>query len=246
MKILITGAAGFLGRHLVAGLELDHDLTLTDLPTAPGFGIGNLPWHGCDVSDFQAISGLIEGHDAVIHTVALVRGRAGLPIERFVDVVIKGTWNVAEASARGAVRRLINISSVSAGGWPTRLDHPMHTTERRPFAARDLHYGLSKWLGECIVNAYGEAYPALAILNIRPGILADDGENPGPSRVDAPFWFSYVDVHDVVGAVRESLKKSEAPRGTYAIVAGRSDALFDWQSAATDLGYVSENTWPTV
>jgi nucleoside-diphosphate-sugar epimerase len=246
MKILITGAAGFLGRHLVAGLAAEHDLTLTDLPSAPGFGIGDLPWHECDVADFQAVRDLIEGHDAVIHTVALVRGRVGLPIERFVDVVVKGTWNVAEASARAGVRRLINISSVTAGGWPPGMDHPSHAAERHPFSDKDLHYSLSKWLGECIVNAYGEAYPSLAILNIRPGILAGDGVNPGPSRVDAPFWFSYVDVHDVVGAIRESLKKPDAPRGTYAIVAGRPDALFDWESAASDLGYVSGNTWPTL
>jgi len=246
MKILITGAAGFLGRHLVAGLESEHELTLTDLPTAKGFGIGNLPWHECDVADFQVVSGLVEGHDAVVHTVALVRGRAGLPIERFVDVVVKGTWNVAEASARAGVRRLINISSVAAGGWPISTDHPMQASERHPFSAKDLHYSLSKWLGECIVNAYGEAYPTMAILNIRPGVIAGDGENPGPSKVDAPFWFSYVDVHDVVGAILESLKKSDAPRGTYAIVAGRADALFDWESAATDLGYVSDNTWPAL
>jgi hypothetical protein len=102
-------------------------------------------------------------------------------------------------------------------------------------------------VGEQIVNGYGEAYPDLAALNLRPGVIAGDGENPGPARTDdGHHWLVYDDVRDVVGAIRASLVKTPTPRGAYAIVAGRADALFDWTSAADDLGYFSEHTWPSL
>jgi nucleoside-diphosphate-sugar epimerase len=244
MKVAITGAAGYLGGTLVSALEHEHDLTLSDIRSAPGFGVGEHDWRECDVTDFDAVSALVDGHDAVIHTVALVRGRSASPLARFIDVMVKGTWNVTEACARAAVPRLINVSSITAGGWPAPTDQPWTTAQRHPFTPNDIHYSLSKWVGETIVDAYSDAYPSTAFLTIRPGVIAGDGANPDPVRVDAPHWFNYVDVRDVAGAIGASLAQPVAPRGTYAIVAGREDSQFDWKSAAADFGYSSINTWP--
>ena len=54
----------------------------------------------------------------VVHLIALVRQRFGMPAGLHCDVMVKGTWHVAQACGEQGVRRLINISSVSAAGRP--------------------------------------------------------------------------------------------------------------------------------
>jgi nucleoside-diphosphate-sugar epimerase len=230
----------------VRALEQEHDLTLTDI--RPPDQAPDHRWVPCNVVDLEDVRSLAAGHEAVVHTVALVRERFEEPLDRFIEVMIRGTWNIAQASAEAQVSRLVNISSIVAGGWPDAGDRAVTCADTFALSAGDFYYSLSKRLGEQIIDAYSGTYPGLAGLNLRPGVIAGDGKNPGPSRDGAedPYWFVYVDVRDVARAVRSSLATEPAPRGTYAIVAGRDDALFDWQPAAQDIGYVSEHTWPAV
>jgi nucleoside-diphosphate-sugar epimerase len=230
----------------VRALEDEHDLTLTDI--RPPDQASDHRWAPCNVVDLDDARSLAAGHEAVVHTVALVRERFEEPLDRFIDVMVKGTWNIAQASAEAQVRRLINISSIVACGWPETGDRVVTPTDAFELSASDFYYSLSKRLGEQIINAYSGTFPGLAGLNLRPGVIAGDGKNPEPSRDEAqgPYWFVHVDVRDVARAVRSSLATEPAPRGTYAIVAGREDALFDWQPAAQDIGYVSEHTWPAL
>lgn len=245
MKVLITGAAGYLGGELVRALGEDHELTLCDL-RRPDDAADDPRWVTGDVTELNGLRSIVAGNEAVVHTVALVRGRWEQPLDRFVDVMVKGTWNIAQACAEEGVSRLVNISSIAAPGIPPSSDRMVRNDESVPLGQADLFYGLSKRLGEQIVNTYGESYPELATVNIRPGVIAGDGANPGPARdsATAPHWFIYVDVRDVAQAVRGSLATTPAPRGSYAIVAGRDDALYDWRDAAEKIGYVSEYTWP--
>jgi nucleoside-diphosphate-sugar epimerase len=247
VKVLITGAAGYLGSALVRSLGEDHDLTLADI-SVPETPEPDAHWVRCDVTELSDVSAVVPGHDAVVHTVALVRDRDHEPIERFIDVMVKGTWNVAQACAEAKVPRLVNISSIVAGGWPPSHERVVTVDEALPFGPVDLYYGLAKRLGEEIVNAYDREFPELATLNLRPGVIAGIGAQPEPSRDDArgPQWFMYVDPRDVANLIRRSITLTPAPRGTYNLIAGRSDALFDWQSTADDIGYISEHTWPSL
>jgi nucleoside-diphosphate-sugar epimerase len=242
---LITGGAGYLGRALARSLSPTHELTLFDVVESDVVDASHRSVVG-DITNLRAVADACHGQDAVVHTVALVRDRWEAPLERFIDVMVKGTWNVAEACVRSHVKRLINISSVAAGGWPSNQDRTIRPEESLPLSEDDLFYSLAKRLGELVVNSYGEAYGELACINLRPGVIAGDGANPGPSRVDGcgPQWFVYVDVNDVAVAVASALTGDAPRRGTYAIVASRDDALFDWHPATADLGYRSANTWP--
>jgi nucleoside-diphosphate-sugar epimerase len=246
MNILITGASGYLGGHLVPLLEQDHELTLADvrLPAVPD----GRQWLELDVTGLSEVQAAVRGHDAVVHTVALVRDRAEAPLARFVDVMVKGTWNVVQACAQAGVTRLVNLSSVAAGGMPARRDRVAQVTDPPAFSGADLYYCLSKWLGEQITHAYSSAYPSLSIVNLRPGVIAGDGANPEPSSItpEGPHWFAFVDARDVARAVKQTLERTPAPRGTYCVVASRDDSLFDWSAAAHDLGFVSSHDWPEI
>lgn len=242
MRVLITGAAGFLGRTISELLEDKHDLTLADI--APPAGDGR-HWVQLDVSDLESLTKAVEGQDAVVHTVALVRGRETAALEEFVRVMVLGTWNVAEACASKGVGRLINISSVAADGWPSGYGGQRAVGHAPVFAPDDRFYQMSKHLGEAIINAYGIAF-GMSAVNLRPGVLAGDGVNGEPTRPtpDAKFWFAHVDVRDVAQAVARCLSPVAPNRGTYNLVAARADALFEWGSAVRDLGWEPEHNWP--
>jgi nucleoside-diphosphate-sugar epimerase len=179
-----------------------------------------------------------------VHLVALVRGREGMPLDAYCDVMVKGTWNVAQACATHNVRRLVNISSIVASGWPSSHGAPYRVGEQAEFGKADLFYSLAKSLGEAIGNAYHQAH-GLDVIHLRPGVIARDGANADPRPTDAPFWFIHVDPEDVAHAVEAALR-TDTSHGTFQIVAGRDDALFDWRGAADKIGYAPSHNWPEI
>lgn len=242
-KVLITGGAGFLARHITETLKQKYTLTLFDRAPMES----ECSCLAGDITDAEAVLRACAGQDAVVHTVALVRERAGKPAGLFADVVVKGTWNLLEACVAQKVKRLVNISSIIADGRPAPRWPPYRAGEPPRYAKGDLHYCVSKKLGEVLADAYGQAYD-LSVIHLRPGVIDRDGANPAltrrPAGVSLP-WFMYVDPRDVAQAVECAL--STAVRcGTYHIVAGRQDALFDWQTAAREIGYAPQHNWPTI
>ncbi|MDK3159938.1 NAD(P)-dependent oxidoreductase [Kamptonema cortianum] len=136
-KILITGASGYQAAFIIKTLMGKYDLTLVDrVPPAAEFA--GLRFVSADIADFEAIRQACQGQDAVIHLVALVRGRFGLSQELYADVMVKGTWNVAEACIQNGVKRLVNISSVVACGWPQDTGKPYHVGEAARMGGGDL------------------------------------------------------------------------------------------------------------
>jgi NAD+ dependent glucose-6-phosphate dehydrogenase len=184
--------------------------------------------------------------DLVVHLIALVRERFGVPAAVYCDVMVKGTWHLAQACVEQGIKRLINISSIVALGWPAPEDLPSRPEAGGRFADSDLFYALSKGLGEAVGKAYHEAY-GLEVIHLRPGVIAGDGLNNGPHLPSAPtdHWFLYVDPRDVAQAVALA-EKAAIGYGAYNIVAGRADAMFDWSGAARDLGYSPRHNWPEI
>ena len=245
-KILITGASGYLARFIIDRLHGTYQLTLTDI-VEPDQVPENTIFIKADVTNAAEIEAACAGQDAVVHLVALVRGRSDKPASLFADVMVKGTWNVAEACVQQGVQKLVNISSISAYPPAASAQLPYKVGDDFQFGAGDLYYALAKYLGEQIGAAYHQAH-GLDVIHVRPGVIAGDGQNPGPAAPDVVTdpWFVYVDPRDVAQCVARALETETVKYGAYNAVAGRTDSRFAWKQAEDDLGYSPEHNWPEI
>jgi len=243
MRILITGAAGYLGQQLIKELA-HHEITATDIVQPPSLPSG-VAWATCDITDEFAARELPNNHDAIIHTVALVRGREKMPISKFLSVMVGGTWNLLDAASACGVPRFVHVSSIVAAGWPAVPTWGAKPSEVFPLPAGDLKYGLSKRLAETAGNAYTDLFDRMAVAHLRPTIIEGDGANPGPKKEDTgPFL--YVAVQDVARAIRLCVENETPVRGTYNITAARADAAYSWQEALNAFGFKAEHNWDDI
>ena len=128
MSILVTGGAGFVGLNIVqALLAYGDDVVLFDqgqLP--PGAERALQPWSDYlwteqgDVLDSQRLEALFQRYpiDRVIHAAAVTSGpdREARDPASIVEVNLRGTINVLDASRKHSVRRVIYIGSGAAYG----------------------------------------------------------------------------------------------------------------------------------
>ncbi len=119
MKVLLTGATGFLGRRLTSELAPRHELRLlirggAARPDAGGFAAGVQVVDG-DVADADALRRAMAGCNAVVHAAALVKILA--PAADFDRINVGGLQNVlAAAAASDGVERVVYVSSFMALG----------------------------------------------------------------------------------------------------------------------------------
>ena len=74
-KILITGASGYLAQFIIDRLHGEYQLTLTDI-VEPDRAFADTTFIKADVTNPAEIEAACAGQDAVVHLVALVRGRS--------------------------------------------------------------------------------------------------------------------------------------------------------------------------
>ena len=157
MNILLTGASGFVGSHI-----LDH-LRAHNLPTAlllrtasnPRFIEPHLP--GVEVrrgslDDPDSLRPALAGMTHVIHCAGATRARR---ISDFYAVNEQGTRNLINAvnAWQGGVQRFVHVSSLAAAG-PGVSDKPARETDPpRPVS----EYGKSKLAGELVVRTHCRA-----------------------------------------------------------------------------------------
>ena len=240
-KVLITGGSGYLGSFVLQQLQTQYELAVFDLVPPEVDGVTFISGN---ITQLEEIQNACEGQDAIVHLVALVRGRNDKPLALFTDVMVKGTWNVAEACATSKVQRLINISSIVACGLPDRVPYRVHDPSH--FVPSDLYYALAKNLGEHVCNAYHQAH-GLSVIHLRPGVIAGDGHNPGPKapKDTSHPWFNYVDPRDVAHAIALALS-ADVDQGIYNVVADRIDSSFDITTTCNEIGYQPQYNWPEI
>jgi NADH dehydrogenase len=116
VRIAITGANGFVGRHVIdALLEDDASDEIRAIVRDPDRAAAELPRVGlevrcADVADPASLTGVFEGVDAVVHTVAIPTERQG----SFERVNAEGTRAAVREAEGAGVRKIVHVSAIGA------------------------------------------------------------------------------------------------------------------------------------
>jgi len=153
MKALVTGGAGFVGRHLAERLVKEgNEVVVVDLPNGCLDGLDNTcgETRGCDLCDFESFGDAFSGVDVVFHIAAFASPWGAH--EKFWAVNVNGTENVIRACKEAGVKRLVAVSSTSAVF--DGKSHHNFIDETAPYPTKFLSpYSSSKSVSERLVLA---------------------------------------------------------------------------------------------
>lgn len=160
MKILITGAAGRVGRAIYARLCSDHEVV----------GLDRVPSSTSDVvasiEDLDQIQAALQGVDAVIHVAALHAPHVGkCTDEKFVSVNVAATEALARRSAAAGVRSFVFTSTTALYGFASTLpDGPSWIDEDTVPAPRTIYHHTKLLAEERLIRIASEtSMPITAI-----------------------------------------------------------------------------------
>jgi uncharacterized protein YbjT (DUF2867 family) len=111
MTVLVTGGTGFVGPHIVHALrarEIPVRALVRDPARASRLAAWGVELVTGDVTDAGSLRAACEGVDAVVHLVAIIKGKP----EEFERVMAEGTQNVVAAAHEAGVRRFVLASAL--------------------------------------------------------------------------------------------------------------------------------------
>jgi len=231
MRILITGAAGLIGRQLTRYLTPHHELVLADLHAPEEAG-----WIRMDVTRIEDVVRASAGVDAVIH-LAIASGAEGeyeddpFNALRF-DVNVKGTYNVFEAARRCGVGRVVYTSSLTVVWGYGPGEYVGADAEARPVGS----YAVTKHLGEVIARDYHQRFGLSAVcLRIAKPVDLED-----PTIRERPIRPQWVPFPDLCQAYRRAVEVPELEFEIIHLVGESSRRRWDLSRAQEVLGYRPE------
>lgn len=175
MRVLVTGATGFLGRSVVRALaDRGHDVVAMARPAAtpPKTEAANITYIRGDLRQRGEWCDAIRGIDAVVHAAAAVGG--GFP-DQFAGTVV-ATENLLDCIDWRSLRRFVLISSFSVYDYANggRSIDERHSVEPQP-SRRDA-YTWTKMLQEDLASSTCARHN-VRFVSIRPGAIYGPGKD---------------------------------------------------------------------
>lgn len=144
MRVAVTGASGFVGRHLMQTLHAEH-IAARGLVRQTGTQKTTDELVAVDYQNTDELADKLAGCNTLIHLVGKTHGKDGNHWNDFCAVNVEISRKVAIAAQRVGVKRFIYLSSVKALGESTAPGQPFtNASEPNP----EDYYGRSKLLAE--------------------------------------------------------------------------------------------------
>lgn len=235
-RVLVTGAAGAVGRHLgpalraagyvVVGLDRDAD---------PG---GYDAFHQAQITDRAALDAALAGCGALVHLAANPHGDASF--DQLVEPNIRGLWTALDAARCAGTPRVVVASSIHAALGQVAKNAapagPELTDPKNP-------YGLTKVLAERAGRLF-HRHAGMQVVALRLGWFPRGEEEVRRIAGRGPE-VPYLSWDDCVGWFRAALEHPD-PGYTlaYALSLPGSEPRYDLASSIADLGYRPRDCWP--
>jgi nucleoside-diphosphate-sugar epimerase len=167
MKVLVTGASGFLGGHVAEQLAARGDKVRALVRKTSKRDVlaklANVEIFEGSVERADVLADAVADVDAVVHAAGIVKARNA---DEFFAVNVGGTSNLVDAARRrrnGKRLRFVYVSSMEASG-PSADGKPVPVDQENPITA----YGRSKLAGEKVALA---AKDDMHVVILRPGAI---------------------------------------------------------------------------
>lgn len=221
MKIMVTGATGFVGKHLVRALDEKHEVLPVIRERSVSSGADLVIPHIDSSTDW---SGKLNDVDVVVHLAARVhvmQETEADPLSAFRTVNVEGTRTLAEQAAEQGVKRFIFMSTIKVHG---------EETNGRPYSADDHPspadpYGKSKWEAEQILREISET-TGMELVILRPPVVYGPGVKGNilriakliSTRIPLPFGSvknrrSMVSIDNLLKWIERAINEEVVPAG---------------------------------
>ena len=234
MKVLVTGATGFVGAVVMPALVGRYGADAVSAFVLPGDKIpatwstsGVKTFEG-DIADAAAVRAAVSGHGHVVHLAGFISYWRG-DEDRLRKVNEDGARSMVEASLAAGVERLIHISSVGAVGFH---ESGQPADETAPFNwSADILYMASKRRGQDIVERAVHERGLRAVILNPASIMGPGDHNPstphnelyrrisqGPLIGSFAGGLAIVDVRDLVALILKALEGRGRDGESYLVV----------------------------
>ena len=250
MKILVTGATGFLGAHLLKKLvEKGHQIRILKEESAPLDLIkdlvenNNIEIIAGDIRKLETVRKAVKGCENVFHLVGIISYWSKFDSLQY-DVNVKGTKNIVKACLENNTKRLVYVSSTTAVGTENKGKLATEETLYNLFPLR-ISYCDTKFLAE--QEVYKGIAKGLDAVILCPGSMYGEGD---ARKIKTDFTFSFkfpisliyinggiavVDVEDVAEGMVRALERGK--KGERYLLVSENLSFYDIRKIiATALG----------
>ena len=235
MNVLILGANGQLGPHVIKALEKDgHTLRLTDVNDSPDT---SHEYFNLDAANLDGVIAAAEGMDTIVNLSVLRPDR-----QIAFDVNARGAYNAMAAAVHHGIRRVINTGPHFTIAGPTYENSDHLIGPDVPTQSGTLLYAITKSLGQEVCRIFTENHDVHVLTLLFYNFWYPDDHSADGQDV-TPFSVTWEDSAEAFRpALRIDLKELPSKCETFFIFADMPHQKFTNEKAKRILGWYPTNT----